>query len=138
MPLPPLPWSLKIVAGQSIEGDTHRFAVDPAGRLRYERVSPRTWKVVAERDHLLRPDERTRLSALVDHERIAALTSQDFTREPLHLDQPHYTLDLAAARATHVELGMGPGAIGAHATDRERRVDRLLLLLASIAGVELR
>jgi len=138
VPLEPLPFAMKVSAGHSIEGDTYEFAIDRAGRLHFVRITPTTWKADMTRDRLLRPDERARLVTLFERDRIFGVVSQDWKRHPLVPDQGYYVLDLErAVRTTYAQLGMAIGSRDKRDAD-EQRMFRLMALLGSIVGVEVR
>jgi hypothetical protein len=133
VPLEPLPWSIKVSAGNSIEGLTYRFDIDQAGRLHYERITPTTWKPERTVERLLRPDERARLIELVRKEALLDLTTPPRLLIP---DQGSYMLELVAGpRKVKVRVGMPPPG---PATGEALRLARLCALLGAIVGDEVR
>ena len=133
----PEAFSLNFFAGGSIFGSSFEVMIDKAGHVLYRETTLGGTKEVRKFERDLTEQKFGSLRATIVEANLAALESQDFTKEPLAPDQAYYRIFLSMDRKEHSIRCSIPLSGMRPETQCQKQIENVRLQLNKILGVEI-
>lgn len=131
---PPPGYDLTFVLGGSITGEDYTIRVTPNLRVSFRQVRPERSRPVRSVERALSSVEFQQIQAVIEHEKLFTLPSQDFAAEPLIPDQGSYLVTLRRGTKSH-QIQCGLPRPQRSLNQCQRQIGKLRELLDQVLGV---